>query len=283
VKADPAALNGIVLKVNRAFEHLSVLETEMSAWNEGRHYRFTPEVKAHGAKYLFRVVYLDPIPIRWSVMLGEVVHDLRSALDHVVYQFTIDYKRRVLDDTGFPICTTRQAWEQMNRKTESGFDTWTGLHKIRGIGPGPHAFIEALQPYPKRRRPAMKSLRDLHGLWNQDKHRLVHLWGLRLADPENVIDEPGVIIKFMTDRVLHNNAIVARAICDPPRDQVRVSGKLTTSVAVKMPTGQGGNFWELYADVAAVVSTCLGAIGRADTPIDWRALAPHQGPLPPFP
>lgn len=282
MKPDPNAINGIILKVNRAFEHLCELDTEMSAWNEGRHYRFRPEVKANGAKHLFRIVYLDPIPIRWSVLLGEIVHDLRSALDHVVYQLTIDHTRRALGDTGFPICTTTQAWSQRNRRTESGFDTWTGLHKIRGVGPGPHAFIEALQPYPQRRRPALKSLRDLHDLWNQDKHRLVHLWGLRLSDPKNLIEDRGVVIKFMTDRVLHDNAIAVRAVCDPPQAKVSVRANLTTAVAVKMPTSRGGNFWELYADIAGVVSTCIGSIGRADAPIDWRAFLPISEPLPPF-
>ena len=84
VKVDNDAVSGIILKVTRAYEHLSMLRREIDLWNERTPYRLIPEVQANGAKRFLRVHLAEPIPVMWSVILGEAVHDLRSALDHVV-------------------------------------------------------------------------------------------------------------------------------------------------------------------------------------------------------
>lgn len=36
------------------------------------------------------------MPIDWAIILGEAIHDLRSALDQCVYWLTIDWERREL-------------------------------------------------------------------------------------------------------------------------------------------------------------------------------------------
>ena len=48
---------------------------------------------------------------------------------------------------------------------------------IRGLGPGPRAYIESLQPYPQRGGKTNYALAVLHDLWNEDKHRLIRAWG----------------------------------------------------------------------------------------------------------
>jgi len=115
----------------------------------------------------------------WSVVLGEVLHDLRSGLDQAVYWLTVDWEGRPLKGTAFPINETKAAFER-TRKNSVVWTNDSGMHKIRGIGPGPLAFIKALQPYPQRRKWFYcRDLLTIHDLWNQDKHREVHVWGMR--------------------------------------------------------------------------------------------------------
>jgi hypothetical protein len=150
VKVDPRALAGIERKIARANEHLGVLHNEMAAWDARRPWRLVPEIHDQGRKHFFRLRLLEPIPIDWAVILGEALHDLRSALDQAVYWLTIDHFGRELRLTSFPVYAHSANFYQRTKKGE--WSSSGGMYKIRGVGPGPQAFIEALQPYPQRYR-----------------------------------------------------------------------------------------------------------------------------------
>jgi len=136
------------------------------------------EVHDEGRKHLWRLRMDAEIPVEWAVILGEIVHNLRSALDQSVYcSASTDQEAR--PRIGLPRLHLKSAFAQRKKKSTTEWSSTSGMYKIRGIGPGPHAFIEALQPYPQRcgQRRDRLALRLLHDFWNQDKHRLVHLWG----------------------------------------------------------------------------------------------------------
>jgi hypothetical protein len=171
MKVDPRALAGIERKVARANEHFGRLHTEMAAWEAGhpdrvRPWVLTPEVHDHGSKHFYRLRFIKPIPIDWAIILGEAIHDLRSALDQIVYWLTVDWTGTPLRGSSFPVYTRRANFFQQAKKT-AAWSTSGGMYKIRGVGPGPQAFIEALQPYPQRyRRFYYRDLRTVHDLWN---------------------------------------------------------------------------------------------------------------------
>jgi len=183
MKVDPRALAGITAKVDRAGEHFALLHKEMFLWNERKPWRLIEQTHDQGHKHFYRLVILDPIPIRWAVILGEAIHDMRSALEQSVYWLTIDHSGHDVGGTGFPVNSVKADFTRTKRNST----VWTpdsGMHKIRGVGNCPEAFIEWLQPYPQRRgrRVQCNDLLMLHNLWNQDKHRLVHLWGIQYSD-----------------------------------------------------------------------------------------------------
>ena len=220
MKVDHDAVAGIILKVNRAHEHFTTLKGEIDAWNERRPYGLVPEVHAHGAKHLLRVRLTEPIDVMWSVLLGEAIHDLRSALDQIVYQLTIANTGKALDRTQFPIFSKRRRFAETSKRFPYGVPG-SGLHQIRGVASGPHSFIEALQPYPQRRtRTVHRSIANLHDLWNQDKHRLVHLWGIRFANAEVSVGGTHpfshCVPTFFSGQVLHEGAVAIKIVCDPP-------------------------------------------------------------------
>jgi hypothetical protein len=151
------------------------------------------------------------------------------------------------------------------------------MHKIRGIGPGPHAFIEALQPYPQRVRWFYcRDLLTVHNLWNQDKHRLVHLWGLRFSDPKLTFTP-----QFLADctvgidrRVLHDRAIVFKATCRAPHAEMKMGSdsRIVANLSFNSGKRRSGpkeeSLWDTTGTVADVIRKLVNAIGRQNDPIN---------------
>jgi hypothetical protein len=288
VTIDEDAVRGVILKVNRAHEHFTALKREIDAWNGRKPYRLVAEVHANGGKHFLRVKLLEPIPVEWSVVVGEAVHDLRSALEQIIYQLTLFHSgRRDLDGCGFPIYSKRSDFEKRSKRHPSGWARDGGRYKIRGTAPSVQLFIEELQPYPQRyTRSVHHSLAGLHELWNQDKHRLVHLWGLRFNDAKITIkgtgDRANCVPVFFSDRVLSDGAIAVKITCDPPRSNVEVSGPAVANVAIKDPVGRDGgaqSLWTMYGDTANVLAKLVGALNRPTERIDidtWHPQAPRR-------
>jgi hypothetical protein len=278
VKVDPRALLGIERKIARAEQHLGALYDEMATWSAGQPWGLFEEVHDQGRKHFWRLRLQRPIPVDWAVVLGEVIHNLRSALDQAVYWLTVDWTGGELPLSSFPVYTRRSSFYQRTKK-----GTWSstaGMYKIRGIGRGPQAFIEALQPYPQRyRRPYCLDLRLIQDLWNQDKHRLVHLWGLRFGDAQVRLDQ-----RFIADcvvgldrRLLHDGAIVLTVTCDPPHPEVKVQGELSGVLSIyggKHAGGPSVGLLDMQRTAVDVIRKLTNAIGRQNDPINlavWTA------------
>jgi hypothetical protein len=280
MKVDPHALAGIERKIARAHEHFGLLHDEMSAWDARRPWRLVPEIHDQGSKHFFRLRFLEPIPIDWAVILGEGIHDLRSALDQVVYWLTVDWSRTEFDGSAFPVYKRRAGFCQWDKRRKA-WSRSSGMYKIRGVGPGPQAFIEALQPYPQRyRRFYCRDLWTVHDLWNQDKHRLVHLWGLRFREPQlrlskYIAAESAVQIDR---RILQDRAIVLKILCRAPNLDVQVKGEigadLTFYSGKRTSGGANESLWDITSTVADIIRKLVNAIGRQNQSINttvWTA------------
>jgi hypothetical protein len=161
------------------------------------------------------------------------------------------------------------------------------MYKIRGVGPGPQAFISALQPYPQRDRWFYcRDLRTVHDLWNQDKHRLVHLWGLRFGD-EQLTLEPGFVADCVVGidrRVLHEGAIVLNAKCVAPHPEMKMGSNSRMSANLSFNSGKrrGGprneSLWDTMGTVGDIVRKLTDAIGRQHTPINMAVWSAKRWP-----
>jgi hypothetical protein len=127
-----------------------------------------PEFKPHRPGHDIRFVVREPVPLRFGLMIGDVTYNLRAALDYAVYELTIAHTGHPLDGTAFPVCRTRQAWDQTSKKTTCGFAPHTGRYKLRGVHPLARASIGRIQPF---RRKGYWPVLWLEELWNADKHR----------------------------------------------------------------------------------------------------------------
>src|ERR1700756_5511045 len=69
-----------------------------------------------------RAVYLvlEELPDAWSAVVGEIAYDLRSALDHAVYDLTCIENGGPLGQTGFPIFEDEARHHQPQEPGQAG-------------------------------------------------------------------------------------------------------------------------------------------------------------------
>lgn len=117
--------------------------------------------------YTIRMVVKKPCEPMWGIIIGEIVHDVRSALDHFVYQLVIhSTDRPPAEDnrTQFPIFLDAAKFKKH------------GLNMLIGVSKKARDLIEALQPFSTGEH-EKSPLWHLNQLSNIDKHRTLHLTG----------------------------------------------------------------------------------------------------------
>ena len=162
--AIPASVN---LKLERSLEHLDALLAEAQAWTRAARDRIHVRFNDDRSQHVFTVAGEVTPPLRLSALAGDCVHNLRSALDHLVF---------ALAHSG-----GRQLEGRIERRLEFpifGPHSMSAGDRDRKIGPlerGAREIILAVQPYRRGGDYASDPLWLLHELDNIDKHRLLHL------------------------------------------------------------------------------------------------------------
>lgn len=169
----PAALAGVWAKMRRAAAHQDALVDAVDAYLALPPYTIT-ETVADGRKTI-RAEASVPPPEDLALILGDLVQNLRSALDHMAYQFARTVKPNPLRQTQFPI---------MDRAPAD-----FGSHpQVREIPGAVRDIMEQMQPYQSPETVGGmigRELASLRRLSNRDKHRLL-LLAERLVVPKYV-------------------------------------------------------------------------------------------------
>ena len=261
---DLSAVEAIRLKVNRAHDQTRVLADAEAAYvyAEPCPYRVLRAVKADFTEHVHYLRLDVEVPLAFSILLGEIVYNLRSALDQCIFQLSLDNTGVEKKVTMFPIFARNGEYRKK------------GAWRIKFIGDGPRTLIESLQPYPDRILPIHHSLLDLNNLANADKHRAVHLWGLSFGSGKMEVAAGARIDPTGFGKVLHDGAEIFRVFPESPTDQIQVRGSVSATVSIKNPTAAGRgvslNLWDLIADVMVLVSALLDALGKQDNLIQVK-------------
>ena len=178
-------LDGPRLKVRRAMRQIEHLRRMEDAFGEVADYRL---IKANSYPERGKDTYyiiLNILPSQdWGVCIGEVAHNLRSALDGLVWQLALKSTSTPPRDTQFPIHLIGNS-EKRRSPPEKGFVpqfSKGGLNMIKSLHPVHQAAIERLQPYNSTgTRPADHPLHHLNEINLADKHRLILVVGARPA------------------------------------------------------------------------------------------------------
>jgi hypothetical protein len=158
------SLYGVRAKISQAEHHLRNLKVSLkkrlASETTGDFVRIDDDRER---KHLIGRANIREPAFKWRLLVGDIAHNLRSSLDHLVYQLALlknplfKHGRRTM----FPIFTDKEEFRSK------------GMHRIR-----PHLSFSAAklivkhQPY-KRPNPTRDNLWILSELDNIDKHRTV--------------------------------------------------------------------------------------------------------------
>ncbi len=246
---------GIYAKVERATDHLNALKSEIAQFCELNAHEVRHEADFQAGEKTLVYYARENIPLRWSIVIGEIIHNLRSALDQAVYDLTIRESGQAVELSEFPIFADKNAFL---RTTRGG-----GLYKIRGVGEKTKRVIEELQPFNIRKEGTESVLWLLHELSNIDKHRTIHLCRRMTSNVEiGVVRDITFIGNFTWLAplgLLEDRTILARwKPTDNLGDEVDMNAKIAFDVAF----GQGTVASLVGKSVTDVCERLIRGIGR---------------------
>ena len=155
----PDRMVGVRSKVERAKQHISQLQLRLRTFAKTEPYRISTKRDPETRELLYYVESISEVPVTVLLILGDVLNNLRSALDHVAYQL-------VMVGTGtapgkhvyFPIAEDATSYQA----AISG--------KVKGARQGAIKVIEAIEAYKGGKGHQLWVLNKLN---NIDKHRLL--------------------------------------------------------------------------------------------------------------
>lgn len=147
-------------KVDRADELRAVIEHEINAYLLGGPFQLRDQVVPDPPRFEVFVESVTPPPPRLGVLVGDFVHNLRSVLNHLVWQLALTQVAEPSRDVQFPIRTKRGG-------RASVVET-----QLRDVPAEAVAVIERMQPY-HAENPAGHPLAELRKLSNEDRHEVI--------------------------------------------------------------------------------------------------------------
>lgn len=169
-------LAGCQAKLWRAHENFELLQDQIRTWGkevEGATFRTEPKPHTKSTFWTRVDTVIEP-PLYISTTIGDVVHNLRSTLDHLVFELAFLGLRgqRIPERTAFPCSETKVNWRS----------AYVQDRLLEGVMKKHRAMLYRAQPCygrkdttnpntlrRQRRRPAA----DLNNLWKEDKHRVI--------------------------------------------------------------------------------------------------------------
>lgn len=248
-------------KLNWAGKLLEQLDKGVLAWFDGNeHFSHNVEPDPDNSGQFLLKVSADKIPIApCSLVIGDVVQNLRSGLDHLVYELAATHTdpitKKDARNSQFPIIGDESA----KGVTGNGPVAWKNNalpSQLKCISPSAQSIIEKLQPYQLGTSFRNHPLWRLAELSNIDKHRMLHVsaayaasYTVRECSVTGVFtNEPGIVKK---------NTVVARlGITQPLNSDKSVNDCVTPNMTIAFSDGslRGEN-------VIGILSEILDYIG----------------------
>lgn len=254
-----ASLDSCWAKVERANENIQNLDRELVKFIDSEPYEFVLDghVKTRYKKFAkWRVVSVKDVPLRFSVLTGEIIHHLRSSLDLLVFQLireSTGADPQKLTDIEFPVLT-----EDPSLKGIKEYEAKLG-RKIKGVSATAEARIKTLQPY------HCSNLLDsplyvIHKLNVIDKHRLLLAIVSRLEIVEQRSERPEVVLALSGVYYAVQAGAVLYGYCPFDGNEADVHTDFTATVAFS-ETGliQGKPIAPTLNDYSAFISDTLNS------------------------
>jgi hypothetical protein len=175
-----SGLKSAKIKIIRATKQLNSLKRAIAAYSRSKPHKI---VKKSQSKKKLNIPKSPPLEI--SLLAGEMIYQMRSALDHLVFDLikrnpnvaSIDPEWE--ENCQFPMRT------RLPKNTTPPMSKSAFARDLPGIADAPFAFIESVQPY-YGVGAVNNALRFLRHLSNIDKHRRLNLTRARVRQYESV-------------------------------------------------------------------------------------------------
>ena len=243
------AFAGIRLKRLRAWDQINSLKADIAFFLRNDLAPYVPSVNFDGKTQILTVsVHINKVPdAMWSVRIGEIVHNLRSALDHVVWELFVKNNRQ------FPPSGSKSQFPIFI--TQAGFKTRGEALFLKGINDKAIDLIRSEQPFPVSEGGTGEDIRSplwhLKELSDCDKHRTIHLVGF-LLEEYNFTFPPLIRDVTIHKEIVQNagpiqqDTILARAsfpgVSEWPFENRDVKGHLITNIAFDQWTPSVGGW-----------------------------------------
>jgi hypothetical protein len=231
----PYPLEGVLHKIIRAEEHSATIRADLT-----RHNRECGFIGKKGVypDYPNMITFYARFPspdMMLSVVIGECLHDLRSALDHLVWQLVEINPNPPVDldkfrhKSQFPICDTSARFQEQ-----------VAQRRLYGVLPNAITLIEGLQPYRHPRGFIHHPLWRLNHLMNIDKHKtlaLTHVFAREalgdLTHPTyERLQTPRIAFDFHLGEIVHDGAEVLSIQFGDLGDPEKMEMQLNTALSI---------------------------------------------------
>lgn len=241
----PIPLRGPRAKVERAIDHAGAFNRELRAYIESEPIDIEPRFEDPPGCWVLRLRIDRYPPLRLSTILGDLVHNARSALDHVAWELA----RRHLGDTDAEDLRTQISFP-ITLKSRDFRKRLTSKDGRELFGEDAAKVLERLQPYKRRpHEPPRDAFAILNELWNVDKHRSLHLSLTELSLDEIAYRPKAIEVEQLAGVQTHslqqagneigNNAALA-AVAFPTADPIGTGVDVTAKPTPKVVLGDVG-------------------------------------------
>src|ERR1700677_2568750 len=144
-------IDSITAKIERAEEHIRDFERERGSFFASEPYSVIRECDEDAVKWIAKIH--REIPFRFSLLIGDAIHTLRTSLDHLAWQLVLAGGGTPNENTAFPIFGGKKRFETH------------GAGKVKGAAKHVIDLIPGFKPY----RGGNDELWGLHRLDIEDK------------------------------------------------------------------------------------------------------------------
>ena len=131
----PPIFTGAKSKIKRADHHIEDLKSHLGIFIARKPYRLVPGFDPDGGQPIIQIKYKEAIPDGFAVVIGDAVHNLRTALDHMIWEL-VGFGRKPHPNLKFPTAKNRTSFEGACKGLKARDPSVTDILKALEVFPG---------------------------------------------------------------------------------------------------------------------------------------------------